>query len=221
MSDHEGLLVGEALKARKRALAGLQKIHEAVARERKTIGLGPVCPSLNQSAQGIRSGGLRSWDDGSEIGGQNEIGPTINGPYEEVVDAVGSRESTNKLKQVGQSSIGSVIGHEQNRYSDGNFLPARDGIASSRSPQKFVFEKDISFGSILKTQSENSPKGIVIENGFKNNGTKSTWASLFGTSNEGSLSYTPPKAIGDKVVVVLPEEVIAQRIRVWENSLEG
>ena len=100
-------------------------------------------------------------------------------------------------------------------------MPASDVLASSGSPQKFASENNISFGSILKTQSENAPKEIATENGLKNNGTKSTWASLFGTSSEGSLPYTPPKAIGDKVVVVPPEEVIAQGIQVWGNSLVG
>ncbi|KAL0556476.1 hypothetical protein IC582_004990 [Cucumis melo] len=51
--------------------------------------------------------------------------------------------------------------------------------------------------------------------------SKSTWASLFGTAAEGSLLYTPPKVIGDKIVVIPTEEVIDQGIRVWENSLVG
>ncbi|KAA0037826.1 uncharacterized protein E5676_scaffold236G00740 [Cucumis melo var. makuwa] len=120
---------------------------------------------------------------------------------------VGQKSST-RLKKFGQSSIGPVIGSKQDRNSGGKFMPAKDGNASLSSPQKFISEKDISFGFILKTQSENAPKGIVTENGLnkQNNGTNSTWASLFRTSSKGSLPSTLLKAIGDKVVVVPPKE---------------
>ena len=133
------------------------------------------------------------------------------------------QKSPTRLKKFGQSSIGPVIGSEQDRNSGGKFMPAKDGNASLSSPQKFISKKDISFGFILKTQSENAPKGIVTENGLnkQNNGTNSTWASLFRTSSKGSLPSTLLKAIGDKVVVVPPKEVIAQGIWVWENSLIG
>ena len=46
------------------------------------------------------------------------------------------------------------------------------------------------------------------------NGSKSSWASLFGSSSSNPLSYTPPKIVGDKIVVVPPEEVIVQGVRV-------
>ncbi|TYK23423.1 DUF4283 domain-containing protein [Cucumis melo var. makuwa] len=103
--------------------------------------------------------------------------------------------------------------HGETKSVHDGLLVREASKARKCSPQKFASENNISFGSILKTQSENAPKEIATENGLKNNGTKSTWASLFGTSSEGSLPYTPPKAIGDKVVVVPPEEVIAQGIQ--------
>ena len=47
---------------------------------------------------------------------------------------------------------------------------------------------------------------------------KSSWASLFGSRNGNSMIYTPPTSVGDKVVVTPIEEIIAQGVRVWENS---
>ncbi|KAA0045388.1 putative reverse transcriptase [Cucumis melo var. makuwa] len=43
--------------------------------------------------------------------------------------------------------------------------------------------------------------------GTLNTDTKSSWASLFGSSSEGSLPYTPPQIVGDKIVVVPSEEL--------------
>lgn len=42
--------------------------------------------------------------------------------------------------------------------------------------------------------------------------TKLSWTFLFGSSCEGSLSYTPPKVVGDKIVVIPLKEVITQGV---------
>uniref|UniRef100_A0A1S4E4L1 DUF4283 domain-containing protein n=1 Tax=Cucumis melo TaxID=3656 RepID=A0A1S4E4L1_CUCME len=209
MSDSGGVLVGDASKARNRALAELQKIHEAAVRERKTTDLGSIRLPLNRPAQKVRPTGLRPRKVGSALDGQNEIGPREEGI------AAGPRGlEFGGLKPAGESSNGPLIGFDQIRKSGGKDEPASGGLL-------FSTEKDISFGSIWKIRSENVPK--VVENGLHKHtiGSNSTWASLFRTSTEGSLPYTPPKAIGDKIVVVPPEEVIVQGIRVWENSLVG
>ncbi|KAA0065354.1 uncharacterized protein E5676_scaffold682G00020 [Cucumis melo var. makuwa] len=156
MLNQDGMLVKEASKARKRALAGLQKIHEAMTRERKTIDLGPVRPSLNRSAHKTRLGGLRSRVDGSESGGQNKSGTKFNGPklsgpdgqndgseYEVLTEPIEPRESHINLTQAGKSSVGPVFGPEQFRNFGENLRPASDGIAPSRSPQN-LFPRIIS-----------------------------------------------------------------------------
>lgn len=112
------------------------------------------------------------------------------------------------LKRDGQHSIGPLFGIEE--------IGKSGGSSELNSGRPVSTDQGISFGSISKNLSVN-----VVENGPKTTGSNSTWASLFGTSPDGSLPYTQPKTIGDNIIVVPSEEVIAQNIRVWENSLVG
>ncbi|XP_050938813.1 uncharacterized protein LOC127148660 [Cucumis melo] len=91
MTDTGDALVGDASKARKRALAELQKVHEAAARERKTIDLDAVRP-LNRLAQKNRSAGFNFPSVGSTVNGLNVTGPKIIGLQIEG-EAVGGSES--------------------------------------------------------------------------------------------------------------------------------
>lgn len=62
-----------------------------------------------------------------------------------------------------------------------------------------------------------------MSNGASNgatSGSNSSWTSIFGLSSRNPLPLPPaPISIGDKIVVVPPDEVIAQEVGVWENSI--
>ncbi|TYK06470.1 reverse transcriptase [Cucumis melo var. makuwa] len=118
-------------------------------------------------------------------------------------------------------SNGSLNGLEQVNISagkDGSAISQgpNDGNSTSRGPKKFVVLEQSE-----EKLNEDVPNGIVPEgdlikqNELSVDGFKSSWASLFGSS--GSLIYTPPKVVRNKIVIVPPEEVIAQEVRVWHS----
>ncbi|KAA0062889.1 uncharacterized protein E6C27_scaffold4427G00220 [Cucumis melo var. makuwa] len=98
--------VGDALKARKQALAGLQKIHEAAAREQKTNDLGAVWLPLNRPAQKDRVTSLSLRNDESRIDGLNKSGPNLNGIGIDSGPGGQRGSAVVGLKKDGQSSHG-------------------------------------------------------------------------------------------------------------------
>lgn len=49
--------------------------------------------------------------------------------------------------------------------------------------------------------------------------THSSWALSFSSIVRTSLPFTPPTTVCSKIVVILHEQVVAQGVKVWENSL--
>ncbi|TYK26642.1 uncharacterized protein E5676_scaffold313G002880 [Cucumis melo var. makuwa] len=173
MSVNSDLLVEDASKARKRALAGLQKVHEAATRERKTTDLGAGRFSLNRPAQKDQLNAPNFRNVGYAIDGPFDSGPNLNGPG---------------IDGVADGLRGSPFGGQK---SNGLQIEAKKLLIPGGE------EPNIS-DCISKIQDANV--NIVVENGINKQSTdsKCTWASLFETSSEGSLLYTPPKTIGDK-----------------------
>uniref|UniRef100_A0A9I9EE75 DUF4283 domain-containing protein n=1 Tax=Cucumis melo TaxID=3656 RepID=A0A9I9EE75_CUCME len=170
------------------------KVHEAATRERKTNDLGAIRVPLNRPTQKDRSNACKVCN--NEMDGLNVVGPGLNGLVVELDVLRGSTVAGRNFN--GQCDFGPRINSAD--------LMKHEGVAS---------------GSILKNQGANVNNFVENDLNKLSNDSKSTWASLFGTSSEESLFYTPPKAIGDKIVVIPPEEVIDQGIQVWENSLVG
>lgn len=94
------------MKARKQALAGLQKIHEAAAREQKTNDLGAVWLPLNRPAQKDRVTSLSLRNDESRIDGLNKSGPNLNGIGIDSGPGGQRGSAVVGLKKDGQSSHG-------------------------------------------------------------------------------------------------------------------
>lgn len=88
MIESGDVTVSDASKTRKRALAGLQKIHEAAACERKTIDLDAVRLPLNRPTQKNRSAGFTSVE--SAVSGMSSIEPKLSGRQIEGGDVSGS-----------------------------------------------------------------------------------------------------------------------------------
>ncbi|TYK26656.1 DUF4283 domain-containing protein [Cucumis melo var. makuwa] len=157
---------------------------------------------VRERARDLGVGSLHGEVDGSEFGGLNvnlnsaEFGPPF---ASENQTEIGPGVASINLRGSGRKNDGCPNGPQ----IDAANLVAHDDIQPNTDP-----------AGVLKNPTTNV-------NNFAANVPKSTWASLFGTATEGSLPYTLPKAIGDKIVVIPTEEVIDQGIRVWENSLVG
>ncbi|KAA0026071.1 uncharacterized protein E6C27_scaffold581G00620 [Cucumis melo var. makuwa] len=233
------MMVGDASKARKRALAGLQKVHEAATRERKTNDLGAIRVPLNRPTQKDQSSGLNSRKCGSPVGGLKAVGNYVSGPQIEI-DLAKSEAANSSchdrsnackvcnnemdgLNVVGPGLNGLVVESDVLRGSTvaGRNFNGQCDFGPRINSADLMKHGGVASGSILKNQGANVNNFVENDLNKLSNDSKSTWASLFGTSSEESLFYTPPKAIGDKIVVIPPEEVIDQGIQVWENSLVG
>ncbi|KAA0049771.1 DUF4283 domain-containing protein [Cucumis melo var. makuwa] len=162
--------------------------------------LGAVQIPLNRPTQKDRSNALKVRNADSAMDGLNVVGPGLIGP------AVDSKELSGST----------VAGRRDDGL--GSFGPR---IESANLLNHGGEESNTAAGCISKNQSANVNNFVKNDLNKQSTDSKSTWASLFGTSSEGSLLYTLPKAIGDKIVVIPLEEVIDQGIRVWENSLVG
>ncbi|TYK18951.1 uncharacterized protein E5676_scaffold418G00380 [Cucumis melo var. makuwa] len=204
----------------------IEKVHEAAVRERKTNDLGTVRISLNWPTQKDRSIVLKVHNADSMMDGLNVVGPDLIGPDVESEGKRGSKEAGRRDDGLGsfgprnETVIGrcgsSVCGQKLDDISSGSRIEFGDFFNSGEDEPS-----NVSSGCVLNNQNANVSN--VVQNGINKQliDSKSTWASLFGTSSEESLLYTLPKIIGDKIVVTPPEEVIDQGIKVWENSLVG
>ena len=197
----------EADEVKKRALTGLQRLHDMVAIERRATTrddlivrkkwseVSDVEPTIVNQGLGEK----RSVDRGPKqvTNGLDRkkaekglIGPLVDGPELEIDPKNSKIGPTLELKNGLDKEDG-----------------LNDGPNKSNIIESVVVVEDC--GPTVATEMiEKKNSGEAQSKGEPRAFGKSSWASLFGSSSRNPLIYTPPSTVGEKIVVIPTKEVI-------------